>query len=94
MVLLDRHQEGSIETLQHTCRKTPGCSSTGLRCPVEKQQQQQKKPVKGCEKSTAMHQNLNSAVTAEGTCFAAWEHGHLAINSQLYKEQECRGSSP
>lgn len=43
MVLLDRHQEGSIETLQHTCRKTPGCSSTGLRCPVEKQQQQQKK---------------------------------------------------
>lgn len=53
-----------------------------------------KKPVKGCEKSTAMHQNLNSAVTAEGTCFAAWEHGHLAINSQLYKEQECQGSSP
>lgn len=43
MVLLDRHQEGSIETLQHTCRKTPGCSSTGLRCPVEKQQQQQTK---------------------------------------------------
>lgn len=40
MVLLDRHQEGSIETLQHTCRKTPGCLSTGLRCPVEKQQQQ------------------------------------------------------
>lgn len=53
-----------------------------------------KNPVKGCEKSTAMHQNLNSAVTAEGTCFAAWEHGHLAINSQLYKEQECQGSSP
>lgn len=41
MVLLDRHQEGSIETLQHTCRKTPGCSP-GLRCPVEKQQQQKK----------------------------------------------------
>lgn len=43
MVLLDRHQEGRIETLQHTCRKTPGCSSTGLRCPVEQKQQQKKK---------------------------------------------------